>query len=84
MLADRFIPLEGVDKNAIYRVLASNYINLFSRKTRSLYGNIDNEMRRQVDWKQFRAVCLTPRHRRLYRLIRLHPAFFRFYELLTH
>lgn len=83
LLADLFIPLQGVDKKAIYRVLASNYINLFSRKTKSLYGNIDREMKRWVDWRQFRTVCLTPRHRRLYHLIRIHPSLFRFYELLT-
>ena len=82
-LADLFIPLQGVDKKAIYRVLASNYINLFSRKTKNLYGNIDREMKRWVDWRQFRTVCLTPRHRRLYHLIRIHPSLFRFYELLT-
>lgn len=84
MLADHFIPLKGVDKTIIYRVLASNYINLFSRKTKKLYGNIDREMCRWVDWKQFRTVCITSRHRRLYRLIRLHPSLFRFYELITH
>lgn len=83
MLADLFIPLQNVDKRAIYRVLASNYINLYSRKTKSLYGNIDREMKRWVDWRQFRTVCLTPRHRRLYHLIRIHPSLFRFYELLT-
>lgn len=83
LLADLFIPLQGVDKRAIYRVLASNYINLFSRKTKNLYGNIDREMQRWVDWRQFRTVCLTPRHRRLYHLIRIHPSLFRFYELLT-
>lgn len=82
-LADLFIPLQGVDKKVIYRVLASNYINLFSRKTKNLYGNIDREMKRWVDWRQFRTVCLTPRHRRLYHLIRIHPSLFRFYELLT-
>ncbi len=82
LLADLFIPLQGVDKKVIYRVLASNYINLFSRKTKSLYGNIDREMMRWVDWRQFRTVCLTPRHRRLYHLIRIHPSLFRFYELL--
>lgn len=83
MLADHFIPLQGMDKKVIYRVLASNYINLFSRKTKKLYGNIDREMRRWIDWNQFRTVCLTPRHRRLYHLIRIHPSLFRFYELLT-
>lgn len=83
LLADLFIPLQGVDKRVIYRVLASNYINLFSRKTKNLYGNIDREMKRWVDWRQFRTVCLTPRHRRLYHLIRIHPSLFRFYELLT-
>lgn len=83
LLADLFIPLQGVDKKVIYRVLASNYINLFSRKTKNLYGNIDREMKRWVDWRQFRTVCFTPRHRRLYHLIRIHPSLFRFYELLT-
>ena len=83
LLADLFIPLQGVDKKVIYRVLSSNYINLFSRKTKNLYGNIDREMKRWVDWRQFRTVCLTPRHRRLYHLIRIHPSLFRFYELLT-
>lgn len=83
LLADLFIPLQDVDKRAIYRVLASNYINLFSRKTKNLYGNIDREMMRWIDWRQFRTVCLTPRHRRLYHLIRIHPSLFRFYELLT-
>ena len=83
LLADLFIPLQDVDKKAIYRVLASNYINLFSRKTKNLYGNIDREMKRWVDWRQFRTVCLIPRHRRLYHLIRIHPSLFRFYELLT-
>lgn len=83
MLADRFIPLQWIDKSVIYRVLASNYINLFSRKTKKLYGNIDREICRWVDWKQFRTVCLTSRHRRLYRLIRLRPSLFRFYEFLT-
>ena len=83
LLTDLFIPLQDVDKKVIYRVLASNYINLFSRKTKNLYGNIDREMQRWVDWWQFRTVCLTPRHRRLYHLIRIHPSLFRFYELLT-
>lgn len=83
LLADLFIPLQDVDKKVIYSVLASNYINLFSRKTKNLYGNIDREMKRWVDWRQFRTVCLTPRHRRLYHLIRIHPSLFRFYELLT-
>ena len=83
LLTDLFIPLQGVDKKVIYRVLASNYINLFSRKTKNLYGNIDREMQRWVDWRQFHTVCLTPRHRRLYHLIRIHPSLFRFYELLT-
>jgi len=83
LLADLFIPLQGVDKKVIYRVLASNYINLFSRKTKNLYGNIDREMKRWVDWRQFRTVCLTHRHRRLYHLIRIHPSLFRFYGLLT-
>lgn len=83
MLADFFVPLQGVDKSMIYRVLASSYINQFSKKTKVLYGDHDKELLERIRWDYFKEVCITSRHKRLYRLIRTSPKLFRFYESLT-
>ena len=80
MLADFFIPKNDVDKTAIYQVLASNYINYFSKKTKSLYGNRDRELKQRINWEYFKDTCITSRHRRLYLMIRFSPVLFRWYE----
>ena len=71
ILADTFIPMQGVEKQTIYQVLASNYINHLSEKGNTLTP---------TEWRHFREVCITPRHRRLYRLLSIHPFLFRLYE----
>jgi hypothetical protein len=83
IVTDFFVPLKGVDKSAIYQVLASGYINSFSTNTVKLYGNHDKELKKRMRWDYFKDVCVTPRHKRLYRLIRISPGLFRFYEFLT-
>ena len=70
ILADTFIPMQGIDKRVIYQVLASNYINHLSKK-----GNVLSS----TEWRQFHEVCITPRHRRLYHIARISPALLRFY-----
>lgn len=83
IMADFFVPLKGVDKSAIYQVLASSYINQFSSKTQALYGDHDKELRGRIKWEYFEEVCITTRHMRLCGLIRISPKLFRFYESLT-
>ncbi len=83
IMADFFVPLKGVDKSAIYQVLASSYINQFSSKTQALYGDHDKELRGRIKWEYFEEVCITSRHMRLCGLIRISPKLFRFYESLT-
>ena len=83
IMSDIFIPLQGVDKTTIYRVLASSYINQFSEKTVALYGNRDKELQKRIRWDYFKEVCVTSRHKRLYRFIRLSPVLFRLYEQMT-
>lgn len=73
ILADTFIPRQDIDKTAIYQVLASNYINILSHKGEALTV---------AEWHNFQEVCTTPRHRRLYRLLRLSPALYRAYNHL--
>lgn len=74
ILADTFIPMQGIDKTAIYQVLASNYINHISVK-----GNIINRR----EWEQFHEACITPRHLRLYHIAHISPALFRLYSFIA-
>lgn len=80
IMADFFVPLRLKDKHVIYQVLASNYINCFSKNTKRLYGNHDAELKQWMDWGKFQQVCVTRRHKRLYWLVRISPVLFRFYE----
>ena len=72
-LADTFIPMTGIDKTVIYRVLASNYINHISVKGNTLT---------HTEWHQFQTVCVTPRHHRLYSIAHINPTLLRFYNHL--
>lgn len=73
ILADTFIPMQGIDKTAIYQVLASNYINHLLHKGNSLSPD---------EWEQFRLVSVTTRHRRLYRFAKINPSFLRLYNCI--
>ncbi len=73
ILADTFIPMQDINKRVIYQVLASNYINYLSKKGNTLTP---------TEWEQFRQVCVTPRHRRLYHIAHISPALLRFYNRL--
>lgn len=83
LLEDFFIDKVGADMSVIYRVLASNYINWFSRKTTALYGNQDAMLRKRINWDSFKRVAVTKRHKRLYRLIRISPKLYRKYESIV-
>ena len=74
LLEDTFLPLEGIDKRAIYQVLASNYITRLT--------NHRNTALTADEWHRFHTICVTPRHHRLYRLARIHPAMLRLYNNL--
>lgn len=73
ILADTFVPMQDVDKTAIYQVLASNYINHLSVKGNGLSS---------AEWKYFQEVCITSRHRRLYRISRLSPTLLCLYNTI--
>ena len=73
ILADTFIPMQGIDETAIYQVLASNYINHISVKGNTLTP---------TEWHQFHTVCVTSRHCRLYCISRISPYLLRFYNKL--
>lgn len=72
MLEDLFLPMENIDKQTVYQVLASNYINRLAK----------GDTLTPEEWHRFRQECVTPRHRRFYRLARLHPALLQLYTKL--
>ena len=63
----------GINKMVIYQVLASNYINHLSIKDNTLTAS---------EWQQFREVCVTPRHRKLYFIAHISPSLLRLYNRL--
>lgn len=73
ILAYTFIPMQGIDKQAIYQVLASNYINHLAPKGNTLTP---------TEWRHFREVCVTPRHQRLYHIAHISPSLLRLYNHL--
>lgn len=83
ILADFFVDKVEADMSVMYRVLASNYINWFSRKTIALYGNQDVMLRNRINWNYFKTVAVTKRHKRLYRLIWISPTLYRKYESIV-
>lgn len=83
IMADFFVPLQGLYKSVIYQVLASNYIGCFSSATLRLYGNQDKYLTERINWNHFAATAITKRHRRLYGLIRISPKLFRLYASLS-
>lgn len=73
ILTDTFIPMQDIDKTAIYQVIASNYINHLAIKGNTLS---------HADWQHFHEVCITSRHRRLYRIAHINPSLLRLYNRL--
>lgn len=78
-LAAFFIPLSGIDKRTVYREIAGEYFKGFMPEDRQIYGKNDRELIQKINWESYRAVSLYPRHRRIYGLLRVHPALFRLY-----
>lgn len=82
-LAKFFIPKDNIDKRAVFKILASDYINFFSEEIFNLYGDKDKEISELVDFEMFRKTAVSPRHRFLYYLIKVSPTLFRAYSKLV-
>ena len=74
-----FIPLSGLDKCILYREIAGEYFKGFMPEKRKIYGKNDIELIKRIDWNSFKIVSVYPRHKRIYKLLKLHPVFFRQY-----
>ena len=74
-----FIPIVGLDKRQLYREIAGEYFGAFMSDKIALFGNQDIVIKKQINWANFKEVSIYPRHRRIYKLISMHPACFRLY-----
>lgn len=84
-LAETFMPMQGIDKSVIYQVLASNYINFLEQGTGTCHNNVTGASPQSLspnEWEQFREVCVTPRHRRLYNISHISPTLLQLYNKL--
>jgi glycosyltransferase involved in cell wall biosynthesis len=78
-LAAFFIPIKDIDKRTVYREIAGEYFKGFMSEERKKYGNIDNDLIKQINWESFKSVCIYPRHKRIYFLLKINPMIFRIY-----
>lgn len=78
-LAAFFIPIKDIDKRTVYREIAGEYFKGFMSEERKKHGNIDNDLIKQINWESFKSVCIYPRHKRIYCLLKINPMIFRIY-----
>lgn len=78
-LSDFFIPKKDIDKSVVYREIAGKYFSVYMSPKSDVLNNDFSEVRKLINWDNYRQVSTYPRHKRIYRLIKLHPALFRLY-----
>jgi glycosyltransferase involved in cell wall biosynthesis len=78
-LAEFFIPINNLDKTTVYREIAGEYFIGFSLEVIKKHPNNNKELKKLINWDDFRMVATYPRHKIIYRLLKIHPALFRVY-----
>ena len=78
-LSDFFIPIKDVDKSKLYKEIAGEYFGSYLPEINTLYSNRDNEIKKLINWKNFKEVSVYRRHRRIYFMLSIHPVLFRMY-----
>jgi glycosyltransferase involved in cell wall biosynthesis len=72
-----FITNNEIEKKVIYREIAGAYFRGFMKEDMRVFGNNDKKLKKLINWKNFQAVSVYPRHKRIFRLLRMHPVLFR-------
>lgn len=79
LLAEFFIPKQGIDKSQLYREITGKYLRVLFPDLVQLCGKENATIMNLINWKYFKIVAIYPRHKRLYYLLRVHPIFFNLY-----
>ena len=69
--------LSGI-KKIIYRIIAGMYFGLLGPNT--LYNPNYLDLLDSINWINFKKVCIYPRHKRIYFLLRLNPRIYLMYR----
>jgi len=78
-LSNFFIPINGIDKNVIYREISGEYFKCFIPEQLGNCVIERNELKKRINWEYFKIVSIYPRHKRIYSLLKIHFRLFIFY-----
>lgn len=78
-LSEFFIPKKDIDKSVVYREIAGEYFSVYMPPKSDVLENDFSEVHKLINWSNYKQVSVYPRHKRIYRLIKLHPTLFRLY-----
>lgn len=77
-LSDFFIPIENIEKSQIYKEIAGEYM-IYMPQNSTVFNIGYKEILKLINWRNFKEVCMSPRHKRMYLFLNIHPVFFRLY-----
>jgi glycosyltransferase involved in cell wall biosynthesis len=79
ILSEFFILSENINKSVIYRQISNMYFSGFVKGINKLLPDLDKVLKQNINWKSFKSVSIYPRHKFLYRLLKINPKIFRLY-----
>ena len=81
-LSDFFIPINNIDKSKLYKEIAGEYFGAYLPEIKTLYGTRDKDLKKLINWKNFKEVSVYTRHKRIFLLLSIHPPLFRLYLII--
>ncbi len=78
-LANFFISKSNIEKEIVYREISGEYFSIFMPEKRKGLAINGKDLKKQINWDNFKAVSIYPRHKRIFRLLSVHPKLFQIY-----
>lgn len=78
-LSDFFILKTDIDKLVLYREIAGEYFSVYMPPKSDVLENDFSEVKKAINWDNFKTVSVYPRHKRIYYLISRWPVLFKYY-----
>ena len=78
-LSDFFISKSDIEKTIVYREIAGEYFKGFMPEEIKVYGKLDYELKKLIQWDNYKIVSKYPRHKKNYSLLKISPLVFRIY-----
>lgn len=78
-LSEFFVSKTGIDKRVLYREIAGEYFSVFMPPNTEVLEKDFSEIKKMINWDSYKKVSIFPRHRRIFKIINLHPDLFNLY-----